>query len=91
MKKVIAIVGVVLAMGLFAACGKQTQLNDAPVGKIDDSPTFVMTNADKFPNVAFRCFGVNGIYTTTRDYDALTIVANDPKCGGDPTHTVISG
>lgn len=81
-----------LALGLSACGSNDTQLNDAPVGKIDDAPTFVMTNADGFPNVAFRCKGVNGIYTTTREgAGALHIVANDPECKGNPEWTQVSG
>lgn len=78
----------VLALAAVAvgACGDDDQLDDAPVGVIDDAPVFVMTNADEFPNVAVRCFGGNGIYTTTRDYgDAVNIVVDDPECAdGDP-------
>jgi hypothetical protein len=73
------------------ACGKNEAFDDAPVGVIDDSPSKILTNADQFPNIAVRCYGVNGIYTTTRDYDAITIVTNDPECGGDPTKTAVSG
>ncbi len=80
-----------LAVGLtvtLAACGPDgTQLDDAPVGIVDDTPQFVMTNLDGFPNVAVRCYGGNGIYTTTREYgDAITIIVADPECvDGDPT------
>lgn len=82
MKKVIASVAAVAAIATLSACGvDDTQLDDAPVGVVDDSAIFVMTNVDEFPNVAARCFGVNGIYTTTRNYgDAITIVVSDPEC-----------
>lgn len=75
------------------SCGKdKPQLIDAPTGEVDDSPVKVLTNVDTFPNIAVKCYGVNGIYTTTRDgAAALHIVANDPQCGGDPQFTVISG
>lgn len=78
-----------------AACGDQNeQLDDAPVGQIDDAPVFVITNVDQFPNVAVRCYGANGIYTTTREAaGAITIVVNDPECPDyDPAvATVVSG
>lgn len=92
-KKIGLFVAGVLAVGVLTAagCSDDTQLNDAPVGKIDDKPVFVMTNADEFPNIAARCYGVNGMYTTTRAYDALTVIANDPQCGGDPKLTQVSG
>ena len=76
------------------AVDDQTQLDDAPVGELDDVPQKVLTNLDQFPNIAVRCYGANGVYTTTRDYgDALTIVVNDPECPGfDPAGaTVVSG
>lgn len=83
MKKVAVIVAGVLTFGAFGvACGSdKTQLNDAPVGKIDDSPAFIMTNPDEFPNIAIRCYGVNGIYATTRTgANGIIIVTNDPMC-----------
>jgi hypothetical protein len=76
---------------LLGACGSDNnQLDDAPVGEIDDSPQFVMTNLDGFPNIGFRCFSgpdvegtlPTGIYTTTRDNDNFKIVVNDPQCPG---------
>lgn len=85
------IIGLALATLSLAACANNEGLDDAPVGQVDDAPVLVLTNVDEFPNVAVRCYGVNGVYTTTRDYDAITIVANDPECGGDPALTAVSG
>lgn len=81
-----------IVVGL-ASCGSdKTQLDDAPVGVVDDSPAKILTGADSFPNIAVRCYGHNGIYTTTREgAGAIHIVANDPECGGDPAYTVVSG
>lgn len=92
MKRSIGIaIAAIATLGL-AACSRDEQLDDAPVGQIDDTPSFIMTNVDQFPNIAFRCYGVNGIYTTTREAaGAITIVANDPQCGGDPQFTAVSG
>lgn len=68
------------------ACDTNEQLDDAPVGIIDDSPTFVITNADQFPNLAIRCYEGALIVTTTRDYgDAVNIVPEFAPCDdGDP-------
>lgn len=52
---------------------------DAPVSKYDDSPARVINMPDKFANVAFKCMGVNGIYSTTRAA-APVVIANDPEC-----------
>ena len=93
-KKFLAIAGLCLAAGFTVGCAENEQLDDAPVGIIDDSPVFVITNVDKFPNVAVRCYGANGIYTTTRDAaGAITIIVNDPECPEyDPAiATVVSG
>lgn len=77
-------------LGLMACGSDKTQLNDAPVGKIDDRPAFVITNPDEFPNVAIHCYGVNGLYATTRTgAGALTIVVNDPQCGGDASKSAV--
>ena len=78
----------IASLAVLSACKEQKdELDDAPVGIIDDAPQFVMTNLDQFPNIAVRCYGGNGIYTTTRDYgDAITIVVSDPECAvGNPT------
>lgn len=45
----------------------------------DDSPAEVVNFPDKFHNVAFKCMGVNGIYTHTREA-APVVVPNDPMC-----------
>jgi hypothetical protein len=76
------IVAAAAAALTLAACGSdQTQFDDAPVGVVDDQPQFVMTNLDGFPNIAFRCVGNHGFYTTTRAYgDAVNVIENDPNC-----------
>lgn len=84
-KQTIIALALVLGAGAVAACGDNDQLDDAPVGIIDDTPVFVMTNADAFPNIAVKCYEGSALYTTTRDYDSLTIVQDDPACvDGDP-------
>lgn len=54
---------------------------DAPVAnkKGDDSPAYVVNFPDDFANVAHKCLGKNGIYTTTREA-APVVVVNDPEC-----------
>lgn len=92
MKRLIsAVVVLAAALGL-GACSKPTQLNDAPVGKIDDRPAFVITNPDEFPNVAIHCYGVNGIYATTRTgANGIVVVVRDPQCGGSGPTDVTAG
>lgn len=82
---------IIATMGLVSCGSDKTQLNDAPVGKIDDSPAFIITNPDQFPNIAIRCYGVNGLYSTTRQgANGIIIVVNDPECGGnDKTSRVV--
>lgn len=92
--KRISVLLVAATLAVSACAADEQQLNDAPLGQMDDSPQFVMTNLDQFPNVAFRCFGANGIYTTTREAaGAITIVVNDPECPdyNPDVATVVSG
>jgi len=75
------------ATTIVVAAGCQgDQLTDAPVGIIDDSPTFVITNADRFPNLALRCYEGALIITTTRDYgDAVNVFPEFAgSADGDP-------
>ena len=55
---------------------------DAPVGTYDDSEVLILNMPDQFMNVAFKCMGVNGIYTHTRAASPV-VVPNDPMCRGD--------
>lgn len=71
----------------FGAAGCTSEaLDDAPVGTIDDSPVFVVTNADQFPNLAMSCYEGALIITTTREYgDAVNVVPDFKGCAdGDP-------
>lgn len=88
--------------GTVAACTQDDQqLDDAPLGQMDDSPQKVLTNLDQFPNVAIRCYFPEGavapigIYTTTREASsaAMRLVVNDPTCEGynPEVATVVSG
>lgn len=76
------LVTITLVAGLCAlgACSNDRKgLGDAPVGPRDDSPAKIINFPDTFMNIAFKCFGVNGIYTHTR-VASPTIIPNDPMC-----------
>lgn len=76
--------GLVLALGLAACSGynEERGRGDAPVGSRDDSRADIVNMPDQFANVAIKCHGPNGIYTTTRQA-APVIVPNDPLCRED--------
>lgn len=101
-RKIMTVAAIVGLSVIAAACTEDDQqLDDAPLGQMDDSPVFIMTNVDKFPNVAVRCYfpagavAPNGIYTTTRAASsaAMRIVVNDPTCEGynPDVPTAVSG
>lgn len=78
-----------LAVILLAGCDldgyKESQGNaDAPIARTEKYGWTVMASPDHFPNIAFRCFGVNGIYNPkTSESDSArvpVIVPNDPQC-----------
>ena len=54
---------------------------DAPIANKggDDSGAYLVNFPDGFSNVAHKCLGGNGIYTTTRDA-APVVVPDDPEC-----------
>jgi hypothetical protein len=57
---------------------------DAPITRTERDGWTVMASPDHWPNIAFRCFGANGIYnpkTSEKDTArSLIIVPNDPQC-----------
>jgi len=83
------------ALYLFAGCGKQTK-GDAPEPTpnniVNGTNTQVIRMPDGFRNVAFTCYGPNGVYVTSRGTyqtgakDALPLASsvfvlpNDPHC-----------
>lgn len=83
----VALVAIALAA---AGCGladsyKESQGNaDAPIAKTERDGWTVLASPDHFPNVAFRCFGPNGIYNPkTSENDTsrmMVVVPNDPQC-----------
>lgn len=78
---------VILAIGAIiiaftAACGgwnDERGRGDAPVGARHDGAVEVWNFPDKFPNIAARCIGEDGVYVTTREAPPV-VVANDPNC-----------
>jgi hypothetical protein len=87
MKKIIPIA--LLALGL-TGCGavdsyQESQGNaDAPITRTERDGWVVLASPDQFPNIAFRCFGPNGLYnpkTSEKDTSRqVVIVPNDPQC-----------
>lgn len=57
---------------------------DAPVGPRDDSAADVVNFPDQYQNVAVKCYGPNGIYTTTREA-APVVVKDDANCQNNKT------
>lgn len=79
-KRVVLVVGaaVVVASSCSSYNDKRGR-GDAPIGKYNDGPAYVLNMPDEFMNVAFRCLGENGVYTHTRAA-APVVIANDPNC-----------
>ncbi len=66
--------------GALVACDSEDRgFGDAPVGTSDDSSAEIINFPNTFMNVAFKCFGPNGIYAHTREAAPL-VVPNDPQC-----------
>ncbi len=63
-------------------------LGDVPVGAQDTSRPIVILNfPDAWGNVAFKCWGVNGIYNVTHNDNSrppVVVVPNDPMCSHAP-------
>lgn len=82
----LALVCGIVAVGLVTGAGsceddynEQRGLGDAPVGKANDSPAYIVNMPNGYMNVAIRCVGGNGIYGHTREA-APTVIPNDPLC-----------
>lgn len=71
----------VLALALAGCSGHENERGrgDAPVTGRDDEPAYVLNMPDQFANVAMKCLGPNGVYSTTREA-AVTVVVDDPNC-----------
>lgn len=87
MRKAVAVAVLVAVAGIAAGCDsyKESQGTlDAPIVRTEREGWVVMASPDHFPNLAFRCFGPNGIYNPrTAEKDGarmVTVVPNDPQC-----------
>ena len=78
-------VGFVFALVLFGcAAADNDGAGDAPITRVEDTGWVVMNAVDRYPNIAFRCYGPNGIYAT-RNADntaarTFQVVPADPNC-----------
>lgn len=86
---VLLLVGVIGVLGLLGLAGCSDDADergrgDAPIEgrRGDDSPANVINMPDEYSNVAFKCWGPNGIYVTTRDV-APVVVPGDAQCEDD--------
>lgn len=57
---------------------------DAPIIRTEMEGWVILSNVDRYTNVAFRCFGKNGLYVP-RNTDIMymkfiEVVPNDPNC-----------
>lgn len=74
-----------LAAALIAATAGCSSWNDqrgrgdAPVDSYDDEPAVVINFPDKFANVAVKCLGSTGVYTSTREAPPV-VVPQDAHC-----------
>jgi hypothetical protein len=73
---------IVIAVGLLVGCGDGDpgSRDDVPEDRVevDQVSANVVAFPDRYPNVAWRCAGANGLYTTTNRI--LLIVVNDRNC-----------
>jgi hypothetical protein len=92
-KGIIAALGVVLlivgatAQGCDTTPGSAEQNDgaaDAPISNTDMGAWEVISNVDRYTNIAFRCKGANGLYvprnTDTMYMKFITVIPNDPNC-----------
>lgn len=59
---------------------------DAPIVRVDDGGWTVINGVDRYPNIAWKCVGPNGVYAARNADSAhartFQIVPNDPNCAG---------
>ena len=82
-----AIAAIVVTLATVSACNvgadPKKGMGDAGIRYqgIDNHPVpRVIEFSDKYPNIEFKCNGVNGIYTNTRSLGYFVVIANDPEC-----------
>lgn len=68
---------------LLVGCGTAERGTvDSPVEagpQQNNAPAHIVNFPDGFPNIAIKCDGRTGIYTTTREA-APTVIPDDPRC-----------
>lgn len=52
---------------------------DAPIARVEQDGWTILNNVDDYTNVAFRCFGPNGVYVP-RNEAPMVVVPDDPIC-----------
>jgi hypothetical protein len=67
---------------LTASSCDEKGLGDAPVGKQDDRPAYIVNFPDTFANVAIKCANGLGIISTTREAP-VQLVPDAVFCDGD--------
>lgn len=70
-----------LMAGAVSACGNNATVDARDKG----SAKLIINMPDGFPNVALKCLGTNGVYTsnnTGAGSGSPAVVLNDPQCGG---------
>lgn len=82
-------VAVLAAAVLLALAGCGATHSDAPDpvsgDVVDGTHAHVIREPDGFRNVSFSCFGVDGVYVTSRGAasdlaSSVAVVPNDPQC-----------
>lgn len=80
---------VILILAALALVGcsstHQDAPNPSPSNIVNGTNQYVIQEPDGFRNVAFSCFGTNGVYVTSRSNvdslaSSLFVVVNDPHC-----------
>lgn len=98
---VAATIVLALAIGGLAACGSASERrqNADKKSERDTGPALIINEPKGFRNVAFKCYGPNGVYVTSRGDNlsggsqgtelpsSIYVVANDENCKkpGAPT------
>ena len=80
------IAALVLVTALGACASPERGTGDAPVEAVseqDFTAPHLINMPNGFMNIAFKCFGPNGIYAHTREA-APVIIVNDPNCEQEP-------
>lgn len=80
---VCAVFVIVFAVSIFAASCDTGARKDLPQEnqRLDESDADIIVMPDDYPNIAHKCSGTTGTWTTTDN--AVWIVYRDPDCGGE--------